>query len=122
MREIKFRGICRRNDKQEVGELLDYNSPIPLIVYDEETLFPVYKETVGQYTGIKDIKGNEIYEGDIVQVLYNTDCQSRFEGKVIFSDGAFLLEDDKGMVELLYNLKEYCTLEVVGNVHEEEEK
>lgn len=128
-REIKFRGYLKNETKiLPVGWLNSSDADVydiglstcgDLKCVTCTRFYSLDEVEIMQYTGIKDAKGNDIYEGDIVQALYSTDCQSRFKGKVIFNDGAFLLEDDKGMVELLYNLKEYCTLEVVGNAYEE---
>ena len=113
MREIRFRG------KEHTGEWITggfvQKRGVPHIVahivdrgVDEWRAIPVIPATVGQFTGLRDKNGVEIYEGDIVDTM----ALGMFE--VIFDCGAFRIAH--GCIK--FTMIEGSYYEVVGNVHD----
>ena len=64
MRTIKFRGKSTNNGKWVYAEL----HGLGMDLFKE----CVNEDTIGQFTGLRDKNGQEIYEGDIVQLDYIT--------------------------------------------------
>jgi uncharacterized phage protein (TIGR01671 family) len=117
-RKIKFRGIREEYNPAwhqsifRFGNLLNNNS-IGEVGYDlsHYEYAKVKPDTIGQFTGLIDKNGNEIYEGDLVQ---HDAWDYPFE--VIFND-----EKARFVCKLQTGLTQYIDCErlvVVGNIHE----
>lgn len=116
MREIKFRAWdtykkiwIEYKIHEGIVFFLDKSTGVWVGKYDKR-----YKEfDLMQYTGLKDMKGKEIYEGDI---LFETFREEYF--KVVFENGSFRAEVD----EYSLDLEDYAHIcEVVGNIYENPE-
>ncbi|MGL5152807.1 MAG: YopX family protein [Clostridium sp.] len=81
--------------------------------------FEVDETTVGQYTGIKDMNGKEMYEGDIVQ--YTDGNFIKRTGLIEFECYGFMLNEIKGnQLDFLGTIDDMDEFEfkVIGNAYE----
>lgn len=92
-REIKFRGFEPVEKKWifSPGFLLFPDGKITLKIGENEEgnliTSPINPETLGQFTGLKDSDGIDIYEGDIIHQLSNPDWHSKVDNKYLIEFG-----------------------------------
>lgn len=123
-REIKFRGKRVENGAWVYGQYFNVKRQgfcvgIGHYILPENSVFAnkVNPKTVGQYTGLKDKNGNEIYEGDIVTGLFN---HTDIIGHIVYGSDATFFIERKGLYGIgLNNAEDW--LEVVGNIYENPE-
>ena len=137
-REIKFRGKRPDGGEWAYGSLIKYHNPYiegstrtfiaphDIEYHQQVTLtqkhrievpsYIVDSSTVGQFTGLQDRNGKEIYEGDIF-VSRGLLCTSVVEWE---KEGRFLGFTIGGERKITYINRE-PRVEVVGNIHENTE-
>ena len=122
MREIKFRGFNRKNEKWLYGYyfmnrgkhfIVTDGTADPFSTHEDYIIDP---DTVGQYTGLTDSDGTEIYEGDIFQVKA---YEPRFE--VYFKNGVFEYRQIGSSNRPFPLRRIYFDSFILGNIHDNPE-
>lgn len=145
-REIKFRGKRLNNGDWVCGDL-HLNTPHPHIHFGFDDRAKIYTNTIGQFTGLLDKNGKEIYEGDIVcanhffvrydgytpkpiRNAYNIEIdQKGLVTSVLYSRNyAIEFYPNKGWImrngsdqHRMHSIKGEAYIEVIGNIHDNPE-
>ena len=120
-REIKFRGKSLKSGGWLIGSHF-YDGSLHYILTNSITGAEDYEgcvvseNTVGQFTGLKDKRGNEIFEGDIVQDGW--DCINL----VVWDEetGGLYFKSENGVFSTALDT-EFETMLVIGNLYDNPE-
>lgn len=128
MREIKYRGKRLDNGEWIEGDLLrmlDHWFIFPNPAPEGIDKYAVDPATVGEFTGLKDKNGKEIYEGDVIRSPLSEDKTRPH--RIFYHTG------NAAFMGALVDRKELCYLrldqdwiykfgkEVIGNIHDNPE-
>ena len=95
----------------------------------ETVVHCIEESTLGQFTGLHDKNGKEIYEGDIVRWTHQYYCgefiekveQQKINGVIVWADqvGKFMMKDtDNNHWDFKQIQTDRC-LDIIGNIHEQ---
>lgn len=141
MRQIKFRGKPKAGYNYGkdwlYGSLLQIDDSNYGIIelsdvsyyengYVDYSHTPIQLETVGQFTGLTDKNGKEIYEGAVVLFTWFSygeyELETEYQGSIDFLNGSFLFCCEHGnypLSELEFDSE--SDIEVIGNIHDNPE-
>ena len=134
MRTIKFRGKRVDNGEWVYGDLVGNCYIIPKLNYVSSMQFElettnrsieceleyIDPSTLGQFTGLQDKNGVDVYEGTIISNhmdFEGYDCDHTFEMKWVENRMKWVGIDNNDSCEV-YELNDY---EVIGNIHDNKE-
>ena len=131
MKEIKFRGKRIDNGEWVYGYYV-VRGGMPFIFSFAKEPQLVIPETVGQYTGLQDKNGKEIYEGDICRkthALYQGSFieiveHQKINGVIFWASqvGKFMFRDTDNNCWDFKQIQTNKCLEVIGNAHDKPAK
>ena len=133
-REIKFRAKEANTNRWVFGDLIQYENGDTAIFENKMTEYgceatqicrrtKVQFDTIGQYTGLQDKNGKDIYEGDILMCIRDRSDNKgkKYYRSVLFKHGSFCMTvPGYNCLSSLYNhvVNGKLLWEIVGNIYD----
>lgn len=122
MMEYRFRGFDAVGEKGWVYGDLVHNLKVTKERDVQRTMvggYEVFPDSVGLFTGRKDMKGVDVYAGDILRISYNGEVL--FNSSVVWVDRMAGFYMDEG--NRCYSpIPDSYMIEVIGNIFERDAK
>jgi uncharacterized phage protein (TIGR01671 family) len=125
LRVIKFRGIRQDTGEWAYGDFMRRPSGAFISYICEAGHFQrfVDENTIGQFTGLVDSAGMEIFEGDIVEIRLPAreyEFRPRIKAVISFQNGCFWF-DGEGHTDCNWHFYNAEDRTVIGNIFENSE-
>lgn len=133
MREIKFRGrnydgtwmygYLMPTPKPQIHPNNKYGISVcsQALTSVDKALYEVETDTIGQFTGLLDKNGKEIYEGDAVANDFGNGLVVNMEVKWYAGGGYWALQEIAGDDTMHFVADYLKEIEVIGNIHDNPE-
>ena len=122
-RKIKFRAKTTANGHWVYGSLIDYGDNT-FAIRNSKSQPWVQPDSIGQFTGLLDRNGKEIYEGDILLYI-DRDAKEHYR-EVVYHRGCFMLHNPYAKLPdtpICHHMVDgELNWEVIGNIHEQSKK
>lgn len=141
MKTIKFRGKTLSGEwvygslikldigyiilTNEVTETSDESDERNAVIFSADEIAAVNPETVGQFTGLLDKNGTEVYEGDVVRFTYSYEKRGYYT--IVSNTYIGIITLNKFYHSCIMNGKDEYHIEnirngeVIGNIHDNPE-
>lgn len=135
MRIIKFRAISLETGKWAYGSLVPKDDGYYILcsTSTSEYFIKVDPETIGQFLGMCDVNGNEIYEDDIItedRYPFYNDGELNYIGEVVWFENTFSFgyilrcvnTKVRGISDgIPEDIEEDMELKIIGNIYDNPE-
>lgn len=124
-REIEFRGQRSDNGEWVTGDLVTVRSEggkLQFFIAGNGAPLRVRSETVGQFTGLLDKNGKQIFEGDVVKRIFVNEHLQEVERlwEVYWGQWCWMKKKGNGIL-FSFDSIEARGSEIIGNIHDNPE-
>lgn len=126
MRTIKFRGKTIRSKEWVYSSTISQGTIKRkankwFMEISENVWKGLQEGSLGQFTGLYDKDGKEIYEGDIILEKLKRSRKGGDLYEIVFEDCQWLGKNKDGAITSLSLLNDFHVIKIIGNIHDNPE-